>query len=85
METAFEEERKRRPKRTVLFPIRIDASFKRTRKAWAADIRRSRNIGDFENWKNHDRYKKAFDRLLRDLKAESDVKAGETRAESQPS
>jgi hypothetical protein len=26
-------------------------------------------IPDFSNWKDHDSYKKAFDRLLRDLKA----------------
>ncbi len=27
-------------------------------------------IPDFSNWKNHDSYKKAFERLLRNLKAE---------------
>ncbi len=69
VETAFEKERKR--KQTVLFPISIDDAFKRTRKAWAADIRRARNIGNFSRWKNHDSYRKAFDRLLRDLKAEA--------------
>ena len=37
----------------------------------AADIRRTRQIGDFANWKDHDAYQKAFERLLRDLKAES--------------
>jgi hypothetical protein len=41
-----------------------------TEKAWAAKLRRSRHIGDFTNWKDHDSYQKAFDRLLRDLKAE---------------
>ncbi|MCB2193126.1 MAG: hypothetical protein KQI62_16260 [Deltaproteobacteria bacterium] len=40
-----------------------------TDKAWAADIRRTRHIGNFTEWKNHDSYKKNFDRLLRDLKA----------------
>ena len=38
---------------------------------WAADIKRSRLIGDFRLWKDHDNYKKAFDRLLRDLKADA--------------
>ena len=41
-----------------------------TDQAWAADIRRSRHIGDFTQWKDHDAYQKAFDRLMRDLKAE---------------
>ena len=35
---------------------------------WAADIRRSRHIGDFRRWKGHDAYRKALERLLRDLK-----------------
>jgi len=39
--------------------------------AWAASIRRQRHIGDFSEWKDHDSYQKAFDRLLRDLKAEA--------------
>jgi hypothetical protein len=41
-----------------------------TDKAWAASLRRRKHIGDFTNWKDHDCYRKAFDRLLRDLKAE---------------
>jgi hypothetical protein len=67
VETAFEKER--REKRTVLFPIRLDDAVMETDEAWAADIRRGRHIGDFRDWKNHDSYKKAFERLLRDLKA----------------
>jgi uncharacterized protein YjbI with pentapeptide repeats len=68
VETAFEKER--REKRTVLFPIRLDDAVLETNEAWAADIRRGRHIGDFRDWKNHDSYKKAFERLLRDLKAD---------------
>lgn len=68
VETAFEKER--REKRTVLFPIRLDHAVMETDEAWAADIRRTRHIGDFTDWQNHDSYKKAFERLLRDLKAE---------------
>jgi hypothetical protein len=30
--------------------------------------RRSRHIGDFRRWKDHDAYQQAFDRVLRDLK-----------------
>jgi len=36
---------------------------------WAADIHRMRHIGDFRQWKDHDEYQKAFERLLRDLQA----------------
>ena len=42
----------------------------KNKQAWAASLRRTRHIGEFNNWKDHDRYKKPFDRLLRDLKAE---------------
>jgi TIR domain-containing protein len=66
VETAFEKERKQN--RIVLFPIRLDDAVMNTDQAWAADIRRTRYIGDFRNWKDHNSYKKAFDRLLRDLK-----------------
>lgn len=72
-ETACEKERQQ--KRTVLFPIRIDDSVMKTKEAWAADIRRTRHIGDFRDWKDHDSYKRAFDRLLRDLKADEKPQA----------
>jgi hypothetical protein len=68
VETAFEEENKR--KQTVLFPVRLDKAVMDTDQAWAADIRRTRHIGDFSWWKDHDAYQQAFERLLRDLKAE---------------
>jgi len=57
--------------KTVLFPISLDDAVKDCTAPWAADIRRSRNIGDFRRWKDHDNYQKAFGRLLRDLKASS--------------
>jgi len=68
VEAAFETEHKQ--KRTVLFPIRLDDAVMETDKAWAADIRRTRHIGDLSNWKNLGAFQKAFERLLRDLKAE---------------
>ena len=34
-------------------------------------LRHERNIGDFSDWKNQQDYQKAFNRLLRDLKAEN--------------
>jgi hypothetical protein len=27
-------------------------------------------MGDFREWKDHDKYKQSFERLMRDLKAE---------------
>jgi hypothetical protein len=64
---AFEEERRR--DRTVLFPVRVDHTIFDTEEPWAAKARQ-RHIGDFCQWKQPDVYQKAFDRLLRDLKAE---------------
>ena len=69
VETAFEKER-RQDNKPVLFPIRLDDAVMETDRAWAADIRRTRHIGDFRTWKDHDAYQEAFARLLRDLKAE---------------
>jgi hypothetical protein len=62
-------EREQRQKRTILFPIRLDDTVLEVQSGWAADVRRSRNIGDFRQWKSHDTYIKAFGRLLHDLKA----------------
>jgi uncharacterized protein YjbI with pentapeptide repeats len=62
--TAFEEERKR--KQNVLFPIRLDDAVIDTKEPWAAQLRQ-RNIGDFRKWKDHDAYRRSFDRVLRDL------------------
>jgi uncharacterized protein YjbI with pentapeptide repeats len=65
--TAYEEERKRG--QTVLFPIRLDDTVMQTKEAWAAKLRAARNIGDFRQWKDHDRYREVFERMLRDLAA----------------
>jgi uncharacterized protein YjbI with pentapeptide repeats len=71
VETAFEKERE--TKSTVLFPVRLDDAVMESETGWAADIRRSRHIGDFWHWKDHDAYRKAFERLLRDLKVEPET------------
>ena len=63
-------EKERLEKRTVLFPIRLDESVMETRQAWAARIRQTRHIGDFQHWKDHDAYQMAFARLLPDLEVE---------------
>ena len=62
-------EREDRSGKPVLFPIRLDDAVMNANKAWAADLRRTRHIGDFTHWKHHDSYQRAFDRLLRDLKS----------------
>lgn len=64
-------EKEARQKREVLFPIRLDASVMQTTQAWAAKLRRTRHIGDFTNWTDPQAYNQAFERLLRDLKAET--------------
>jgi uncharacterized protein YjbI with pentapeptide repeats len=53
----------------VLFPIRIDEAVMRAPQPWAADIRRSRHIGNFSAWRDQAAYQQAVERLLRDLKA----------------
>lgn len=67
VETAMEREQQQ--KRTILFPIRLDDAVLNVESGWAADVRRTRNLGDFRRWKSHDTYSMAFERLLRDLQA----------------
>jgi len=68
VEAALEKERKQSGK-LVLFPIRLDDAVMETDQAWAASLRRTRHIGDFRHWRDHDAFRKAFEQLLRDLKA----------------
>lgn len=73
VEIALQNETKRKKngdENLILFPIRLDDAVMDSDQAWAAKVR-TRNIGDFRNWKDHDSRKKAFKRLLRDLKNES--------------
>jgi hypothetical protein len=72
VETALAKERDQG--RTVLFPIRLDDAVMEVNAGWPSYLRNTRNIGDFTSWKDHDSYSRAFDRLLRDLKA------GETKS-----
>jgi uncharacterized protein YjbI with pentapeptide repeats len=67
VETALARERQQGT--TILFPVRIDNAVMTLETGWPALIRNTRNIGDFRRWKTHGVYQKAFDRLLRDLKA----------------
>lgn len=57
-------QREDREKRNILFPIRIDDYLLREwENARKADVV-SKVVGDFRGWKDHDRYKKAFERLV---------------------
>jgi hypothetical protein len=75
-------ERERRDGSTVLFPIRLDDAVMESSAAWAASIRRTRHIGDFTKWKDHDEYQKSLARLVRDLQA--DDKNEKTKAAPSP-
>ncbi len=48
----------------VLFPIRLDQAALTCTTPWAEDIRRTRLIGDFEQWKGYEAYQKSLQRLL---------------------
>jgi hypothetical protein len=74
---AFAEERKR--KQIVLFPIRLDDTVMRTKKAWAATLREQRHIGDFRRWKDHDAYKESFKQVLDDLEPPTKVPPAKQR------
>jgi TIR domain/Maltogenic Amylase, C-terminal domain len=60
-------ERERIEDKLMLFPVRIDDTVFDSKKAWAASIRRTRHIGDFREWENHEEYQNALARLIRDL------------------
>ena len=83
IEIANARAREEQEKRQLLFPITL-VNFDRIKewKLFDADTgidsareMREYFIPDFSNWKDHDWYGKAFDRLLRDLKAEAQGKA----------
>jgi hypothetical protein len=58
--------------REVLFPVRLDDAVMNIQTGWPALVKRTRHVGDFTRWKEHDSYQKAFGRLLRDLRAEGE-------------
>lgn len=53
--------------RSILFPIRLDDSILYSNSGWVVDLMRIKQIGDFVNWKNHQKYQRALARLIRDL------------------
>ncbi len=62
-------EKEREENRRVLLPIRIDEAVLAEKAGWATHLRRTRHIGDFCTWEDHNAYQQAFERLLRDLMA----------------
>lgn len=79
VETAMEREADQQ--RAILFPVRLDDTVMEIKTGWPADVRRTRHIGDFTRWKDHESYQNALDRLLRDLKAEDRQAAEAERRE----
>lgn len=73
VETALEKERERN-NQVVLFPVRLDNAVMDSGDGWTGMVKRTRNIGDFSQWKDYDAYQKTFERLVRDLKASLVVK-----------
>jgi hypothetical protein len=63
--TLAEENKRKKP---IFFPIRVDAAVLESDQAWAEYINKTRNICDFSNWKDHDAYHQALDKLLDDIK-----------------
>jgi len=63
---ALSEENKR--KKPILFPIRVDTAVLDSDQAWAEYIKKTRNICNFSNWKDHDVYHQALENLLVDIR-----------------
>src|SRR3954471_20768272 len=70
---SLDEERERQ--QVVLFPIRLDDVVMQTPKPWTRLLRGQRHVGDFTRWKDHDAYRKSFERLVRDLTVQQTPKA----------
>ena len=79
-EIAKARKREQQEGRRMLFPIRLvsfeqleqwECSDAHTGKDSARDIRQYL-IPDFSDWKDHDSYMRAFEKLLRDLKSEGE-------------
>ena len=76
-EIAKARKREGKDKRRVLFPVRlVDFEMLKNWESFDADTGkdsareiREYFIPDFSDWKNHDSYQRAFQRLLKDLKA----------------
>ena len=63
--------RERQEQQIILLPIRLDDEVMKIERGWPALVRNTRNIGDFTRWHHVGAYQRAFNRLVRDLKAQS--------------
>jgi len=80
-EIAKARKRERAEKRRMLFPVRlVDFNTLRDWECFDGDVGkdsareiREFYIPDFSNWKDHDSYQREFEKLLRDLKSESEL------------
>lgn len=67
IERGLQREDKDKEHKDVLFPIAIDKYiFEKWEHPRKADVL-TKVVGDFTNWKNHDHYKKNFEKLLKSL------------------
>lgn len=55
--------------RLVVLPVRLDDAVMQAQEDWAAHLKRVRPIGDFSQWKDTAHYEKAFQQLLKVLRA----------------
>jgi hypothetical protein len=55
-------------KKQLLIPVRLDETIVEIQEQWAIDLRHSRPIADFTNWRDEVAYQQAFERLLREVK-----------------
>jgi uncharacterized protein YjbI with pentapeptide repeats len=67
VETALERERQSR--RLFLLPLRIDESVMKTKVGWAANLRRTRNVGDFSKHRRNSRYFSTLGQLINDIRS----------------
>lgn len=55
--------------RLVVVPVRLDDAVMRAQEEWAAHLKRLRPIGDFLQWEDPVQYQRAFQQLLKVLRA----------------
>jgi len=61
-------QKERRTKKLVIFPLVLDDAVAGVNKGWAADLRRTRRLEDFRNWKDNSAYQRSLDGLLERFK-----------------
>jgi hypothetical protein len=67
VEAALQEESE--GNRLVVLPVQLDDAVMQSQEDWAAHLKRVRPIGDFRQWKDPAHYQRAFQKLLKVLRA----------------